>query len=485
MHHESYCKSYGFGGGIAISKMRQQKIWDNLLVKKVTKGTVFGKWVASGISLDSRNIKKGEIFVAFEGERVDGHDYVLEAFKNGAVAAIVTRIPHDCDEKKHNLIVVKDVLRALENLAIFNRKRSKAKIIAVTGSVGKTSTKEQLKLVFSKFGKTYSNIGNYNGRLGLPICLASMPLDTEYGIFELGMSYPGEMEARSKVAQPDIAIITGVFACHIENFDSLEGIAKAKAEIFRGMGKSGVAIVNGDNSYRDVLIKEAKKHDLKKIITFGEGKNNDSILTSCKALSNCTEAHAEIFSKSVKFKLMSYGIHHAVNALGVLSAVSILKLDLKIAAKALSKFNNVKGRGIIEEVVTRTGKTIHLIDDSYNANPTSVRAALVVLGEVGAGKRKLAVLSDMRELGSIAVEEHKKLREPIEKHKIDKVITVGPLMKNLYDALPEINRFKHFASYNEVVGEIDKLVENSDYVLVKGSNGTMIYELVNYLKGKK
>ena len=465
--------------------MSYKKIWDNIVVQKVTGGTVYGKWSAHGISIDSRNIKKGEIFVAFDGEKVDGHDYVLDALNRGAAAAIVERVPYNCDTKIHNLIVVKDSFRALEDLAIFHRNRCKAKIIAVTGSVGKTSTKEQLKIVFSEFGKTYCNAGNYNGRLGVPICLASMPLDTEYGIFEVGMTHPGEIEARSRVVCPDIAIVTGVFACHSENFTSLEDIARAKAEIFIGMGKSGIAILNGDNSYCYILESTAVKQGIKKIITFGEGMHNDSILTTYTKTKNYAEVTASILSHKVKFKLMSYGRHNAINSLSVLSTISSLGLDLDKASKALRRFTNVKGRGIIEDIITKTGRQLQLIDDSYNANPTSVRAALVTLEEVSGSKRKVVVLADMRELGDIAVSEHKKLCEPIKKHKIDKVITVGPLMENLFHALPEETRYQHFGDYQEVIENIDKLIEESDCVLVKGSNGTRIYELVNYLRGKK
>jgi len=465
--------------------MNKRNIWDNNIVKNVVNGTVYGKWEASGISIDSRSIQSGEIFVAFEGEKVDGHDYVLDSFNRGASAAIVERVPHGCDVKTHNLIVVKDSFRAMEDLAIFHRKRCKAKIIAVTGSSGKTSTKEQLVLAFSKFGKSYCSIGNFNGRLGLPISLASMPLDTEYGIFELGMNHAGEMEARTKVIRPDLAIITNIFPCHIEHFDSLKGIAMAKSEIFLGMNDDGIAIINGDTSHSDILQEQARKSGSKRIITFGEDTTNDSVLISYMSEEGASNIDAKIIDENIKFRLSSKGKHHALNALAVLSAVKALSLNLEKAASELEKFTSVKGRGATEEIITQKGKKILLIDDSYNANPGSVRASLASLDETHGGRRTVVILSDMRELGEHDIKEHKSLAEPISLHKVDKVITVGNLMKHLYESVPEGKRYAHFADYKSVIDEIDNLIEDSDCVLVKGSNGTRIYELVNYLKGKK
>lgn len=469
----------------AIKKMKKVAIWDNNVVKNVIDGTVYGKWQAFGVCIDTRYLKSGDIFVAFEGEKVDGHDYVLEAFKRGASAAIVQRIPKNCDTKTHNLVLVKDTFRAMEDLAIFHRNRCKAKIIAVTGSSGKTSTKEQLVIAFSKFGKVYSSVGNFNGRLGLPISLASMPLDTEYGIFELGMSYPGEMEARTKVLRPEIAIITNIFPCHIEHFDSLKGIAMAKSEIFLGMKSSSIAIVNGDTSHSDVLQEQAERNGIKRIIIFGEESKNDSVLIAYSSKKDSVEVEATILNHKLKFQMSSKGRHHALNALAVLSSVEILGLDVKKAAESLNEFNSVKGRGLAEEITINGGKKILLIDDSYNANPGSVRASLASLDEMHEGRRTVVVLSDMRELGEHDVLEHKLLAEPISKHKIDKVITVGSLMKNLFDAVPHEKKYSHFADYQEVIKAIDNLIQDSDCVLVKGSHGTRIYELVNYLKEKK
>jgi UDP-N-acetylmuramoyl-tripeptide--D-alanyl-D-alanine ligase len=462
--------------------MNKKEIWDNNIIKNVIDAEVYGKWQASGVCIDSRNIKVGDIFVAFDGEKVDGHDYVLDALNLGASAAIVERIPKNCDPKIHNLIVVKNSFRAMEDLAIFHRSRCNAKIIAVTGSSGKTSTKEQLVLAFSRFGKVYSSIGNFNGRLGLPISLASMPIDTEYGIFELGMSYAGEMESRTKVLRPNVAIITNIFPCHIEHFDSLRGIAMAKSEIFLGMESSGIAIINADTSHADVLKAQANKCGIKRVITFGENSTYDSVLDLYHSNKNTVDIEASILNQKVKFKMYSKGRHHALNSLAVLSVISALGLDVIKASRALEEFNSVKGRGLAEEITIKGGKKILLIDDSYNANPGSVRASLASLDEMCEGRRTIVILSDMRELGEHDIIEHKSLAKPIGKHKIDKLITVGHLMKHLYDEVPEEKKYSHFADYKEVIKDIDNLIQDSDCVLVKGSNGTRIYELVNYLK---
>ena len=464
--------------------MKYKNLWDNSSVLEATGGEVYGKWSASGISIDSRNVKSGDIFVALKGERADGHDFVSDVLKTAA-AVMVERIPKGCDKKIHNIILVDDTLDALRKLAIFHKKRCKAKIIAVTGSLGKTSTKEQLKLAFAKLGKTYSSEGNYNSQRTAPISLALMPLDTEFGVFELGMSYAGEMTILSKIFMPDVSIITTIAPVHLENFSSVDDIARAKAEIFSGMNSNGIAILNGDNQYINILESEARRNGVNNIMRFGESQNNEAFLLSCDSDGDVMKVSSNILNKKVEYNMLSQGKHHAINSLSVLLGVRALGLDVQKASSGLKEFTSVKGRGLTKETILKNKKKITLIDDSYNASVLSIKAALDVLSKKSGCKRKVAVLADMYELGEIAVEEHKGLLNAIKESGVNKVISVGPLMKELFDILPHDLRLQHFNDYSEAIKNIDELLKESDCVLVKGSLGTKIHELVNYLEGER
>ncbi|MCH9753495.1 MAG: UDP-N-acetylmuramoyl-tripeptide--D-alanyl-D-alanine ligase [Alphaproteobacteria bacterium] len=423
--------------------MKYKNLWDNASVLEATGGKVYGEWSANGIAIDSRNVKSGDIFVAIKGEKFDGHDFVLDVLEV-ASAVMVERIPEGCSIEKHNIILVKDVLEALRKLAEFHRKRCKAKIIAVTGSLGKTSTKEQLKLAFTKLGKTYSSEGNFNSQITAPIGLALMPLDTEFGIFELGMSQAGEITKLTKVFRPDLSIITTVAAVHLENFSSVDGIARAKAEIFLGMNNNGIAILNGDNKYIHILENEARKCGMDKILKFGEKKENDAFLISYHSDQSNSEVSANILGKQVEYTMLSPGKHHAINSIAVLLSVESIGLDTKKSSLGLKEFTSVKGRGLTKDIMLKGKKKITLIDDSYNASVLSIKAALDVLSKRKGAKRKVVILADMYELGEVALEEHKGLLSAIENSSVDKVITVGPLMKELFDILPTNLRLNHF-----------------------------------------
>lgn len=467
---------------MAIKKNKYPIIWDEVSVKLATSCEIIGNFQAGSLCIDSREAKEGDIFIALKGNRVDGHDYV-EGIIDKVSAAIVEEIPKGCENKKEKLILVKDSLGAIKDLAIYNRARSAAKIIAVTGSVGKTSTKEQLKIVFESLGKTYSSVGNYNSQVSCPLSIASMPLNVEYGIFELGMSYAGEIAALAKIVRPDISIITTIAPCHAENFDSVKDIARAKSEIFLGTKKDGVVILNADNEYYDVLKEEAQKAGIKNIKSFGERNGCDSQMKSFKREGGVSKIEASILSQEIRYKMNANGKHNAVNSVSVLTSVAAMSLDLKKAAWGLESFGSIKGRGKVSEILFK-GKKIELIDESYNASPISVKAALSVLGGEGESKRRVAVLADMYELGDAAMDAHKELSSDVIEN-IDKVITVGPLMKNLYDQLPQDKILAHFESYSEVVEGIHDLVHDGDLVLVKGSLGTKIFELVNFMEGVK
>lgn len=452
-------------------------LWNQDNAVQATGGEVFGLWQAHKPCIDTRKLEPGDLFVAFKGEFVDGHDFVGQALANGANAAMVERIPEGVDKRK--LLLVKDCQNALVDLANYNRAKLQARIIGVTGSVGKTSTKELAHLAFAAIGNTYSNKGNYNNHLGLPITLASIPLSTEYVVLEMGMSNASEMLHLTKLARPDVVIITNIAGVHLANFASLEEIAKAKSEIFAGMNESGAVILNKESRFLDLLMREAKARDISNIFTFGSGA--DSYLIDYKLNTAIT---ANILGQECQYRIEAFGAHHATNSLAILTAVKFLGGDLQRAASALAQFKNIKGRGEISHLHFNN-KQITLIDDSYNASPMSLRAALIVLGSnFPSAKRRVAILADMRELGANEIDEHKDIVDPIVENKIDKVVTVGDLMKHLHDSLPTRLQLKHYQGVDETFTDIVDLIQDGDVILIKGSNGTKIYKLIDYFKGQ-
>ena len=381
-------------------------------------------------------------------------------------------------DKGYNLIVVPNAKDALVCLAKFNRARSKATILAVTGSVGKTSTKEALSLICLTAGTTFCNSGNFNNDLGLPITLASMPLNVQYGIFELGMNHAGEIEVLTNIVQPDIAVITAIENTHLENFKSVEDIARAKGEIFLGMNADGIAVINGDNKYYNLLASMAKTAGIKKVFSFGKTDNNDSFLVSYS-----NEIRAKICGEEISYKIKANGHHQALNSIAALTVAKILGMDLQLSAAALAGFSSMQGRGEISEL-NILGKKIRIIDDSYNASPASVKASLVVIKSLSDDsiQRKIAVLGDMHELGLGAVDEHLDLLSAIKDSGITCLITMGPLMKHLFDITPDQTKLVHFESYREAKIGILTLIKDHDCILFKGSHGTKMYEVVQYLK---
>jgi UDP-N-acetylmuramoyl-tripeptide--D-alanyl-D-alanine ligase len=453
-------------------------VWTDREAAEATQGESVDRWEASGIHIDSREINKGDLFIALKGEQNDGHNYVAAAFKNGAVAAVVERRPSGLDDSLP-LLVVKDTSQALLDLAKYNRKRSDAKIIGVTGSVGKTSTKEALRVAFQGIGNTYASYSNFNNHLGVPISLARMPISTEYGIFEMGMSSAGEIIPLTKQVKPHLAIITTIAPVHLEYFESIQGIADAKAEIFFGVQENGYAILNKDNEFFDYLAKKAKAFGLK-VMSFGEDKSADSRLIEYQETKSGSEVVASIFGKIISYKLGSFGKHLAKNTLAVLASVELLGGNLMQAAESLQDFRGQKGRGERHNI-NFNGKEILLIDDSYNAGPASVKASLKTFGAIEGNGRKIAILGDMRELGPESIQYHKALAQDIEQNKIDKVITMGELMQNLFEELSSEKRLASYQNVEELIENIDKHLVDNDKILVKGSLGTKIYKLVDYL----
>ncbi len=448
------------------------KLWDNNTAAMATGGKAGGAWQASRVEIDSRRVKPGDLFVAIKGNNFDGHDFVSDALKKGAVAAMVSRSLTGIAPA--TLLVVGDTLEGLAALAKDARARSTAKFVGITGSAGKTSTKEMMKLALAAHGKPYATSGNFNNHIGMPLSLANLPEDTQYAVFEMGMNHAGEIAHLTKTVRPHVAIITNVEAVHMEFFTSVEAIADAKAEIFAGVEKNGAAVLNADNAQIERLAKAAQARGLN-VLRCGKD-------AECRILSASGTITAEIASKKISYSLPVLGAHMAANSLLVLAAVHALGLDVQKSASALSAFEEPEGRGRIVNI--RIGdKPVLLIDDSYNASPASMRAAFAKTQDVWAreGKgRKVAALGDMLELGDNAKKMHEELAASL--GGFDKIFTAGALMQHLHKVLPPAQQGGHVPTAKELLPILTQAAQAGDILLVKGSHGSKMYEIAQALR---
>ena len=427
------------------------------------KGLFFSKWEGKKIVFDSRLIEKDDIFIALPGTTYDGHQHVLDALEKGAAAAIVSHIPNNI-KNKDKLLLVDDTIVALQNLAAYKRRSSKAKFIAVTGSVGKTSTKELLHLALSAHGKTFSSRGNYNNFLGVPINLASMPNDTEYAILEIGMDHANEISPLSNLVQPHIAIITSVENIHRANFNSIEEIAEAKSEIFDGISENGTVILNSLSNCYSLLEKKATLDtNINKIIALGK----DSQITNYSANNKKTTATMNVLNKELIIEFSSIiGLHQIQNILLSLTCVSVLGLNPEKSLNNLKLFKLPRGRGLVT-IFNIEDKQITLIDDSYNAGPVSVKAALKTMSYYDG--RKVAILGDMVDMGPESINLHISLKDDIISNNIDKVICFGKEMQNLYHSLPEEKKMGSYLNLKDLAKDLPNKLLHSDVLLIKGS----------------
>ncbi|WP_135080210.1 UDP-N-acetylmuramoyl-tripeptide--D-alanyl-D-alanine ligase [Terasakiella sp. SH-1] len=442
-------------------------LWSAAEAAKATDGTPFGDWECRGISIDSRNIEKGDLFIAIKGPSFDGHKFVRTALKAGASAAIVSQIPQDCREDE-NLLLVKDTTKALEDLGHASRARTKAKIVAVTGSVGKTGVKEALASTLSNQGKTHATIGNLNNHFGLPLTLARMPRDCEFAVLELGMNHAGELTELSNMAKPHVAVITTIAPAHLEHFNSVGDIADAKCEIFAGLEVAGTAILNADNEFYARMKNSAVTQGVKNITTFGQENGDFTALSSTpNENGRGTEIEADLKGQKLAYRIAHNGSHWITNSLAILACIDAIGGDLEQAGRDLGELGQLKGRGAEHCVDLSTG-SIRVIDESYNANDASMRAALEVLSHQKG--RKIAVLGDMLELGPDEVMTHRHLQDAVDE--IDLVFTCGPLMKNLHDALPAPKRGAHASNAEELAPLVVQTVQAGDVISIKSSRGS-------------
>jgi UDP-N-acetylmuramoyl-tripeptide--D-alanyl-D-alanine ligase len=449
-------------------------MWSSAEIARAVKGKELGGFTASSVAIDSRKSAPGALFFALKGERADGHEYVKEVLAKGAAGALVSRVPSGLDANAP-LVVAKDVQQALGDLAIAARERTHAKIIAVTGSVGKTGTKEAIRTALAAVGQVYATQGNLNNHIGLPLSLANLPAQADYGVFELGMNHAGELSQLTRIARPDIAIITNVEAVHLEFFSGVEAIADAKAEIMEGLQEGGTLILNHDNPHYGRLLNNARAHNVYNVVTFGAHEEAQCRLVSYRMIESGSEVEAVIHGTPMIYRLGTTGRHWAITSLAALAASVAAGADLATAAAALEHFSEPDGRGRLQRVMLPDG-FVTLIDDCYNASPASTKAAIAKLAEVkaaqGGAGRSVAVLGDMLELGISAPMLHEGLLSPLSEHGIDKAYLAGPLMKNLYDALPVAARGAHAGSAAALAPLLAPDLRAGDVVLIKGSRGS-------------
>jgi UDP-N-acetylmuramoyl-tripeptide--D-alanyl-D-alanine ligase len=438
----------------------------------------------TGISIDTRTLVAGEAFFAIKGDRLDGHDYAEAALAKGAAFAVVDeasakRFPNAA------LLVVGETLQAMRDVAAAARARSNAKIIAVTGSAGKTGTKEALKLALSPSGETHASSASFNNHWGVPLSLSRLSQDAKFGVFEIGMNHAGEITPLVKLVRPHVAIITTIEPVHLEYFSGLDAIADAKAEIFAGVEPGGAAVLNRDNSQFARLEAAAKAAGVSRIVGFGSDAKSDARLIEVALQEDSSTVHAEIFGEKLMFKLGAPGKHLAMNALAVLASAKLAGADLAKAALALSQLVPPPGRGRRIALRLPGGEGL-LIDESYNANPASMRAAVDVLSRAPVGKqgRRIAVLGDMLELGSEAPLRHTELAESLDAGKIDLVLCSGPLMHFLWDALPPGRRGGYAENAQALEPQVLSALRGGDAVMVKGSNASGMGKIVKSLVEK-
>jgi UDP-N-acetylmuramoyl-tripeptide--D-alanyl-D-alanine ligase len=437
----------------------------------------------TGISIDSRTLRPGEAYFAIKGAVHDGHDFVADALQAGAALAVVEKDQRAKFAPDAPLLVVDDVLAALVDLAHAARGRLGAQVIAVTGSVGKTSTKEALLHVLAGQGKTHASAASFNNHWGVPLSLARCPADARFAVFEIGMNHAGEIEPLVKMVRPHVAVITTVEPVHLEFFSGIEAIADAKAEIFEGVEPGGAVVLNRDNSQFARLNRRAKKCGISRIISFGVNKSADARLIDISLHAACSAVHAEILGHEVTYKLGMPGRHMVMNSLAVLAAALLAGADLALASLSLSQIAPAAGRGVRRTLVVPGGE-LTLIDESYNANPASMAAALSVLGRtpVGPQGRRIAVLGDMLELGAAGAGLHGGLNDAIKTNHIDLVYCCGPLMRNLWDALSTGKRGGYADSAANLQTQIVSAIRGGDAVMIKGSYGSKMKTIVTALE---
>jgi UDP-N-acetylmuramoyl-tripeptide--D-alanyl-D-alanine ligase len=443
-----------------------EPLWTSAEIVAATGGALSGApFNATGVSIDTRTLAPGDLFVALAGDR-DGHEFVQTALERGASGALVGKVTAG------SAIVVPDTLRALEQLGVAARQRAAgARRGAVTGSVGKTSVTQAIRAGLERAGRAHSSVKSYNNHIGVPLTLARMPRDTERAVFEIGMNHADEITPLVGMVQPQAVVITTVGHAHVENFpDGEAGVARAKAEIFDGLTPGGVAVLNSDNNWFDYLAGEARSHGAE-VVAFGTGEACAAQLTGFRLVDGGAEVEARLRGRPMRFTLRQTGAHWGLMSLASLLMMEALGVSLDDGLAALAAYQPLEGRGAERDVML-AGGPFHLIDESYNANPISVGAALQTLGLKPAAHRRIAVLTDMLELGPESLAHHAGLAPAIDEAKVDLVFAAGPMMKSLWDALPATRQGGYADTAAGLAPLVTRAIEPGDVVMVKGSKAS-------------
>jgi len=437
----------------------------------------------SGLSIDSRTLNPGDAFFAIHGEHRDGHDFVAAALAAKAGLAVVAADRRAQFAPDAPLLVVPNVLAALRELAAAARRRTQARVIGVTGSVGKTGTKEALRLALSKDGETHASAASYNNQWGVPLSLARCPASARYAVLEMGMNHEGEIEPLSRLVRPHVAVVTTIAPVHLEYLGSLGRIADAKAEIFFGVERGGAAVIHRDIAQFSQLKRRAREAGIARIISFGEHQAADARLIKCALQPRCSTVEARILGTELTYKIGAPGRHLVINSLAVLATAELVGADLALAALALAELAPAAGRGA-PLAIELPGGPAAVIDDSYNANPASMAAALAVLGQatVGPRGRRIAVLGDMLELGPKGRALHRGLLDAVLANGVDLVFCCGPLMQALWQALPASRRGGYAEDSAALQAQVLPAIRAGDVVMVKGSLGSRMAPIVKALQ---
>ncbi|MDO9639743.1 MAG: UDP-N-acetylmuramoyl-tripeptide--D-alanyl-D-alanine ligase [Pseudotabrizicola sp.] len=469
--------------------MAPAPLWTSADAVTATGGSTTAAWQASGVSIDTRTLQSGDLFVALKDAR-DGHDFVAQALKKGAASALVTHRPEGV-AKDAPLLIVPDVLQALEHLGTFARARTRARVVGVTGSVGKTSTKDMLRAILGGQGHVHAAEASYNNHWGVPLTLARMPADTDFAVIEIGMSHPGEIAPLARMAQPHVILITIVAPAHLEAFPDVDAIAHEKAAIIDGLLPGGTAILNADLPTTPILLAKAAASGARAVL-FGTAPGAHYHMDHADITEDATVIRATRNGTPLLFKVRTPGRHFALNALGALAVADALGCDPALAACDIGNWQPPAGRGTRETIqLDRVDETsFQLIDDAFNANPASMAASLDVLiaaqpengvGRVGQGRR-IAILGDMLELGPSETALHAAIARHPGLDAIHTIHCVGPRMRALHAALPRAQRGEWAETAPDLAAHARQLVDAGDIILVKGSKGSKVSLVVDALR---
>ncbi len=460
---------------------KEASLWTSAEIVAATGGEASAEFACNGVAFDSREIGPGDLFFAMKGEASDGHLYLDGCFERGASGAVVS------EDTPHPHIRVSDTAKALNAMARASRERVNAKIIGVTGSAGKTGTKEALYAALDRSSRGYAHrsVKSYNNHVGVPLSLARMPRDTQFGVFEMGMNHPGELSVLTQLVRPDVAIVTTIAPAHIGFFKNEAEIAAAKAEIFEGLTAEGTAILPADSPFYGQLRAVAERYT-SKIVSFGFAETADvRVIDYVPAAEGGSLVTAKLVSGALCYTLSQPGKHWIANSLAVLAAVEAVGGDLASAGLALAELGGMAGRGARHSISVDTGKAL-LIDESYNANPASMAVTISELANVDA-KRRLVVLGAMKELGAQSERYHLELATPMAAAEVDYAILVGEEMYNLAERLSQglegPAKFAHCASAQEALALLETNIRSGDVILVKGSNSMGLSRIISALTG--